>query len=68
MTDFWFPPLEDGARVVTDVFTESDFRYAEIIQHLPPTDVVDLVLVAVPAGEGCAVEAAIRRALRVEGA
>lgn len=59
MSEIYFPPLEHGARVVTDVeVNASDDGYG---------GACDIVTVLVPPGDGVATEAAIRRALHVQG-
>lgn len=63
-------PLDPGARVVTDTAPDAEDHYradaaVQLIEEFD--DPCDLVLIAVPAGEGVAVEAAVRRFLGVEG-
>lgn len=67
---FLYPPLEPAAEVVTEVLVDGcsldDVKRSISLIREWTAGPLDLVLVAVPAGEGVAVELAVRRALRVE--
>lgn len=67
---FVFPPLDERTTVVTDVLTDgctlNDVKNTVARIAEMTAGPLDLVLVAVPAGEGVAVEMAVQRALRVE--
>jgi len=63
----WVAPLDEGATVAMDVQTQAEFE-----QGIEP-DVrsayegpCDLVVLAVPAGQGVIVQTAVRRFLNVE--